>query len=192
MGVTVFNVASGGVTIEDVHFLNGVIDLDGKDNGLKLDADGDTSIGGPSDDVIQFTIGGAKDFNMSSKAFNLATGSKILGPSGVSTGTFIPLAAQQNLSGAGAISEILYYTTWTTTGANAATLADGGTIGQLKLIQMIVDAGTGTLTPTNLDGGTTITFDDVGDTALLGWDGTNWVALALYNIVDGATAPVLA
>jgi len=86
-----------------------------------------------------------------------------------------------------------YYTTLTTTQAAVPTLADGSILGQMKKIQMIVYAvGDAVLTPANLNGGTTITFADVGDTAELVWDGTGWDVIALYNVVDGATAPVLA
>ena len=56
----------------------------------------------------------------------------------------------------------------TTTGANALTLADGTTSGQIKIVNMIVD-GDGTLTPTTFANGTTITFDAVGESATLVW-----------------------
>ena len=98
----------------------------------------------------------------------------------------------QALSGAGAANITTFYTAWTTTGADAGTLADGSVVGQLKKIQLIVDGGDGTLTPSNLSGGTTITFADAGDYAVLVWDGANWFALELGNDADGATAPVLA
>jgi hypothetical protein len=64
-------------------------------------------------------------------------------------------------------------TTLTTTGANALTLADGA-VGQIKLIVMIADGGDGTLTPTNLANGTTLTFADVGDAVTLQFLGTEW------------------
>lgn len=100
--------------------------------------------------------------------------------------------AQQAISGAGAITVTEYYTAWTTTGVQAGTLADGTFVGQLKKIQLIVDGGNGTLTPANLNGGTTITFADAGDYALLRWNGSGWTALELGNDADGATAPALA
>ncbi len=105
---------------------------------------------------------------------------------------FIPVGAQQALSGAGAVTVDEYYTAVTTTGADALTLADGLKIGQLKKIQLIVDGGDGTLTPTTLSGGTTITFADAGDYAILMWTADGWVAIELGNDADGATAPVLA
>ena len=100
--------------------------------------------------------------------------------------------AQQALAAAGAVNLTSWNTTVDTSGAIAITLADGAYMHQRKRIQMIVDAGAATLTPANLNGGTTITFEDVGDVAELLWDGSAWQAIALYNIVDGATAPALA
>lgn len=99
----------------------------------------------------------------------------------------IPAVVQQSLSGAGAVNLTTYNTAVTTTGANALTLADSTVIGQLKRIQLIVDAGDGTLT---FNGTSTIVFADVGDTAELMWNGTDWIVIALYNCADGATAPV--
>lgn len=64
-------------------------------------------------------------------------------------------------------------TTITTTGAATPTLADG-VEGQQRMFVMVVDAGDATLTPTNLGNGTTVTFNDVGDTALLYFTGGNW------------------
>lgn len=86
-----------------------------------------------------------------------------------------------------------YYSTLNSTaGATTQTLAASTIVGQVKKIQMIVDGGDDVVTVTSLSGGTTITFADVGDTAELMWNGTAWIAIALYNCADGATAPVLA
>ena len=83
----------------------------------------------------------------------------------------------QSLSGAGAVDLTNLVTELTTTGANALTLADGTTSGQVKIINMIVDGGDGTLTPTTFANGTTITFDAVGESATLVWNSTvGWVA----------------
>lgn len=84
------------------------------------------------------------------------------------------------------------FTNLVTTGAAVPTLADSTLTGQFKKIQFITDAGDAVLTPTTLNGGTTITFADIGDTAELMWDGSGWQVLALYNVADGTTAPVLA
>lgn len=79
------------------------------------------------------------------------------------------------LSGAGAISITKPLAKWTTTGAQAGTLADG-VEGQRLTIIMVVDGGDGTLTPSNLAGGTTITFDN-NDTAELLFASGAWYVL---------------
>ena len=90
----------------------------------------------------------------------------------------------QSLSGAGAVDLTNLITEVTTTGANALTLADGTTSGQVKIINMIVDGGDGTLTPVTFANGTTITFDAVAESATLVWNSTiGWVATS----VQGAT-----
>ena len=82
----------------------------------------------------------------------------------------------QSLSGAGAVDTTNLVTEITTTGADALTLANGS-VGQIKIITMIVDGGDGTLTPTTFANGTTITFDAVGESATLVWNSTvGWVA----------------
>ncbi len=70
-------------------------------------------------------------------------------------------------------------------GTKALTLASGTVIGQRKTFICTVAANTpaGTLTPTNLIGGTTIYFDAVGETAELVWTGAKWGIVA----VNGAT-----
>ena len=91
----------------------------------------------------------------------------------------------QELSGAGA-ADLTNLVTELTTGAGAAavTLADGTTSGQVKIINMIVDGGDGTLTPVTFANGTTITFDAVAESATLVWNSTiGWVATS----VQGAT-----
>lgn len=104
-------------------------------------------------------------------------------------------AAQQSLvAGGGAVSITTFYTAGASdAGGDAWTLANGTYLGQLKKIQLITDGGgDAVLTPTSLSGGTTITFADAGDFALLIWNGTAWVAIELGNDADGATAPALA
>lgn len=80
------------------------------------------------------------------------------------------------LNGPGAIDLNFPTTLVTTTGADALTLANGYE-GQKLRIAMIADGGDGTLTPTSLAGGTTITFDDVGDTADLQFLNSSWHVL---------------
>ena len=90
----------------------------------------------------------------------------------------------QSLSGAGAVDLTNLITELTTTGTDALTLADGTTSGQVKIVNMIVDGGNGTLTPVTFANGTTITFDAVAESATLVWNSTiGWVATS----VNGAT-----
>ena len=91
----------------------------------------------------------------------------VLEPTKVNVG--LPLVRSQTpqtLTGAGAVDIISSITHIVTTAANDLTLIDGSE-GQEKFIVMKTDEGTGTLTPTNLGNGSTITFDDVGDSAHL-------------------------
>jgi hypothetical protein len=106
---------------------------------------------------------------------------------------YIPAAAPQALSGAGAVNVTTYLTNVTSTGgAQALTLADGVRVGQLKKIKHIVDGGSSVLTPTNLSGGTTITFTAVGEFAILLWNGADWVMIDSGNDVGNAGIPALA
>ena len=79
----------------------------------------------------------------------------------------------QTLTGAGAVDLTSQVTHIVTTGTDALTLADGIS-GQEKFIVMTTDGGAGTLTPTNLGNGSTITFDDVGDSASLLFTNSAW------------------
>ena len=68
----------------------------------------------------------------------------------------------------------------TTGGSQAFSLADG-VEGQLKILSMKTDGGTGIVTPANFVNGTQITFDDVQDTIVLMYQSTGWVVLARQN-----------
>ena len=189
MAVSQFT-STTGVLIDSVMILNGTIDLNGVANSLILDSDGDTHISAPTNNQIDIAVGGADDFTITANSFNILTGSCIAGPSSTFV-PVIPIAAQQAISGAGAANVTSWYTAWTTTGADAGTLADGVIKGQLKKVQLIVDGGDLVLTPTNLASGTRITFADAGDFAIMVFDGTDWVAIETGNDADGATGPVI-
>lgn len=77
-------------------------------------------------------------------------------------------------TGAGALDVTKSMHLIVTDGADALTLADGAE-GQSMYIVMKTDAGAGTLTPTNLANGSTVTFDDVGDSATLTFMDGSWV-----------------
>lgn len=89
------------------------------------------------------------------------------------TGTFINAGTPQTLTGAGAVNLTTFSTLLVTTSADALTLA-AGTEGQHKFIRMKTDGGDGTLTVTNLQGGTTITFNDAGDFVELFYLDAKW------------------
>lgn len=109
-----------------------------------------------------------------------------------STGTFLTSTGMTTISGglkgsvqalaaAGAVNLTTLVTTIASAGAIALTLADGVS-GQIKVISMITDGGDATLTVTNLQGGTTIVFGDIGDTATLIFVGTKWAAIGLTGV----------
>ena len=77
----------------------------------------------------------------------------------------------QALTAAGAVNITTAVTTVATSGAIALTLADGA-VGQVKIICMTTDGGTATLTPTTLNGYTTVAFDTVGDACILIFNST--------------------
>ena len=85
----------------------------------------------------------------------------------------------QALTAAGAVNLTTAVTTVATSGAIALTLANGST-GQVKIITMITDGGDATLTPTTLNGYTTVTFNTDGDACILLFtDTTNgWSVIA--------------
>lgn len=101
-------------------------------------------------------------------------------------------AAGGALSGAGAISPDVPYTNWTTTGAEAGTLADADHYGQVTTITLVVDGGNGTLTPTTLADGTTITFADVGDQVTLMFTAAGWRIINKCNVASGDAGPAVA
>ena len=89
----------------------------------------------------------------------------------------ILVGSTQTLTGAGAVNVTSLITFIVSTGTDALTLADG-TTGQIKIVVMQTDGGTATMTPTNFAAGTDFVFANVGDAALLVFDGTNWQLIA--------------
>ena len=94
----------------------------------------------------------------------------------------------QTLTGSGSTGVINLTDTVTllvTTGSSQAFSLADGVEGQLKIISMKTDGGSGIVTPANFVNGTTITFDDVEDTVTLLYQSTGWVALARQNATYG-------
>jgi hypothetical protein len=93
-------------------------------------------------------------------------------------------ATNQALSGAGAVNTTDMLTSLTTTGAAQALTLANGTLGQIKIIAHVVDGGSAVLTPTTKIGFTTITFTNVGDTAMLVYTAAGWDIVALNGAVS--------
>ena len=92
-------------------------------------------------------------------------------------------SAPQAITAAGAVNLTTPVTTVATSGAIALTLANGA-VGQVKIICMTTDGGTATLTPTTLNGYTTVAFDTVGDSCVLIYNTTGgWSVLASQGTV---------
>lgn len=98
-------------------------------------------------------------------------------------GVVAPVEIETVAATSGAISLANDVVFFETTGASTSTLADG-VAGQKMILKMLVDGGDQVLTPANFLDGTTLTFDDVGDSVELLFDGTNW------GVVGTATATV--
>lgn len=88
----------------------------------------------------------------------------------------------QTLNGAGAVDITTMTTAFTSSATgNALTLADGAN-GQIKTIVYVAEiagADTGILTPVNFGNGTTITFNNVGDSVTLQFIASNWWVVSL-------------
>lgn len=72
----------------------------------------------------------------------------------------------QSISGPGVIDLATGLTEITTTGADDFTLADGF-IGQIKRIILVANGGDAKVTPANLNGGATLTFNADGENIIL-------------------------
>tara|TARA_Y100000310_G_scaffold22001_1_gene21250 strand:- start:2000 stop:2443 length:444 start_codon:yes stop_codon:yes gene_type:complete len=92
-------------------------------------------------------------------------------------------SAPQAITAAGAVNLTTPVTTVATSGAIALTLANGA-VGQVKIICMTTDGGTATLTPTTLNGYSTVAFDTVGDSCVLIYNTTGgWSVIANQGCV---------
>ena len=94
----------------------------------------------------------------------------------------------QRLTGSGSTEVVNLTDTVTlliTTGSSQQFSLADGVEGQIKIISMVTDGGSGVVTPANFVNGTNITFDDVQDTVTLLYQSTGWVALARQNATFG-------
>ena len=90
-------------------------------------------------------------------------------------------ASVQSLSGAGAVNVTDMFTSLTTSGAAQALTLANGTVGQIKVISHVVDAGSAVLTPTTKIGFTTVTFTNVGDSVTLIYTSAGWAVIGSYG-----------
>ena len=157
----------------------------------------DANITSSSNSDINITPGGTGDVVISALRVNGTTldssdSTKITVAEAVDvTGTLFSrgnVFGVQTLTGSGSTGVINLTDTVTllvTTGSSQAFSLADGVEGQLKIISMKTDGGSGIVTPANFLNGTTITFDDVEDTVTLLYQTTGWVALARQNAVFG-------
>ena len=157
----------------------------------------DANITSSSNSDINITPGGTGDVVLSALRVNGTTldsadSTKITVAEAVDvTGTLFSrgnVFGVQTLTGSGSTGVINLTDTVTllvTTGSSQAFSLADGVEGQLKIISMKTDGGSGIVTPANFVNGTTITFDDVEDTVTLLYQSTGWVALARQNATFG-------
>ena len=80
--------------------------------------------------------------------------------------------------------------TLASTGAYTATLADGAQ-GQIKILVFITDGGDITLTPATMNDGTSLTFADAGDAAILMWLATGWQVIGAWGPGTPGAGPTI-
>ena len=157
----------------------------------------DANITSSSNSDINITPGGTGDVVLSALRVNGTTldsadSTKITVAEDVDvTGTLFSrgnVFGVQTLTGSGSTGVINLTDTVTllvTTGSSQNFSLADGVEGQIKIISMKTDGGSGIVTPANFLNGTTITFDDVEDTVTLLYQTTGWVALARQNATFG-------
>ena len=95
------------------------------------------------------------------------------------------------ITGAGAVSITTTLSTVASSGVIALTLADG-IQGQIKIIVFITDGGTATLTPATMNDGTTLAFEDAGDSAILMWIGASgWQVIGAWGPGTPGAGPTI-
>jgi hypothetical protein len=181
---------------------SGVVSVDGTTKGISVGAgylstvtptnglivEGNVGIGTTAPDAtLDVNIGTTGSFQLTYNDSNGSATNKVnfaptsggnltVTPSGGLTNLasgLVMSGTPQTLTGAGAVNLTTFSTLIVTTGTDALTLAAGAE-GQFKFIKMKTKVGNATLTVTNLEGGTTITFDAVGDFVHLFYQDAKW------------------
>jgi hypothetical protein len=133
---------------------------------------------------------------MSKRAVNVLRNAMIpamdatLGTATISGGLVLGTEA---ITAAGAASVTVPISLVTADGADmAVTLADGNTVGQMKIFHTVATANSWKVTPDTTDGSyDVITCTKIGDTIMLLWTGTGWAILSRASgTAAGATAVV--
>jgi len=107
----------------------------------------------------------------------------------------ICIAPNNIAAGAGGAIAVDNYCTTINADADgdAFTLADGVTPGQLKKIIFVATAGgAGVVTSKFTGAGTTLTFTNAGEYAILMWNGAYWIGVELSSVITTTHAPVIA
>lgn len=173
------NFGSGGVDATGGFYVNGTQVIDSSGDVIAGVSAGDLTL---TDTYLLVGNGSAvaTGVAMSGDATIANTGAvTVTGSTGAfSVGTTLTTGSTTTTSGAGAvaITGMIHEVTTTGTG-DALTLADGAEGQQLYVVYVAEGAGgdTAVLTPTNLAGAnTTITFNDIGDTAHLIFTAGTW------------------
>ncbi len=119
------------------------------------------------------------DFSGSTGGFKTPTGKTTV------NGAF-NMGAAQALSGTGALTAVNltdFTTTIATVGGAATTTLAAGAEGDVKQLVMITDGGDAVVTVTNLQGGTTLTFAEVGDLITLTYRNSKWTVVSNSGVV---------
>ena len=173
---------SGNVTATDItanSLTTNVISSNGSNANISIQASGTGSV-----EVGALDIKGTSISSADSTLVNINESVNVTGTL-TSRGNVFGV---QRLTGSGSTEVVNLTDTVTlliTTGSSQQFSLADGVEGQLKIISMVTDGGTGVVTPANFVNGTNITFDDVEDTVTLLYQSTGWVALARQNAVFG-------
>lgn len=147
-----------------------------------------------------FTTAGSHEAVLSGAGRWIVESTSTTGGIGIDTTTglvpvMICIAPNNIAAGAGGAIFVDNYCTTINADADgdAFTLADGVTPGQLKKIIFVSTAGgTGVVTSKFTGAGTTLTFTNAGEYAILMWNGTYWIGVELSSVITTTHAPVIA
>lgn len=143
-------------------------------------ADQDTRIAGDNDANLLYTDAGNDKVGVGTST--PAEKLDVAGNLAISNGFLRLSSTPQSLSGSGSlvVNTTAAVTYITTTGSATLSFGDG-VQGQEKTLTMITDGGDAVLTPSSTSGFTTVTFNDVGDTARLIFLNNKWCVLSSYG-----------